>query len=86
MYSRAMDALVRAISLFETQVALAARLEVEPMTISQWKKRGVPEARCPDIEEATQGRVRCEELRPDVEWIRVRGKVTHYKVPVKAAA
>lgn len=34
--------------------------------IYQWKKTRVPADRCPDIEALTG--VRCEELRPDVNW------------------
>ncbi len=34
-----------------------------------WKKRGrVPAEHCPAIERATGGAVRCEDLRPDIEW------------------
>lgn len=34
-----------------------------------WKQRqNVPAEYCPAIERATGGMVRCEELRPDVEW------------------
>lgn len=34
-----------------------------------WKSRGnVPAEHCPAIERATGGKVRCEELRPDVAW------------------
>lgn len=38
--------------------------------LSQWKNGGrqVPAERCPQIERATGGAVRCEELRPDVAW------------------
>lgn len=47
-------------------------------------RRPIPEAICARIEDATG--VRCEELRPDVEWIRdPAGKVTHYRVPVRTA-
>lgn len=31
-------------------------------------RRQVPADRCPAIERATDGAVRCEDLRPDVEW------------------
>jgi DNA-binding transcriptional regulator YdaS (Cro superfamily) len=38
-----------------------------------WKHRGrVPAEHCPSIERATQGAVRCEQLRPDVEWFVLR--------------
>lgn len=41
----------------------------------------------PAIESATDGAVRAEELRPDVEWQRdpVTQRITGYVVPVKAA-
>ena len=37
-------------------------------TVFQWKKTRVPAERCPQIEQATGGLVRCEDLRPDVAW------------------
>lgn len=33
--------------------------------------RKVPPERCPSIERATNGEVRCEDLRSDVTWLRV---------------
>ncbi len=54
---------------------LAKALGVTPPTVSQWKKgvRQVPADRCPDIERTTSGRIRCEDLRPDVDWEYLRG-------------
>ena len=58
---------------------LANALGVKPPTVSQWissnpmTSRRVPAARCPSIERATSGVVRCEDLRPDVEWSVLRG-------------
>jgi DNA-binding transcriptional regulator YdaS (Cro superfamily) len=37
-------------------------------TVYQWTKNRVPAERCPQIEAATGGVVRCEDLRPDVQW------------------
>lgn len=37
-------------------------------TVQQWRKTRVPAERCPTIERVTGGLVRCEDLRPDVEW------------------
>ena len=37
-------------------------------TVYQWTKTQVPAERCPQIEAATNGLVRCEDLRPDVQW------------------
>ncbi|WP_375592202.1 transcriptional regulator [Chitiniphilus eburneus] len=50
--------------------ALGRALRVSPVLVSQWasKSRPVPADRCPSIERATNGVVRCEELRPDVDW------------------
>lgn len=50
--------------------SLARRLGVSPVLISQWRNgvRQVPAERCLDIEKATGGVVRCEDLRPDVDW------------------
>lgn len=33
--------------------------------------RPTPTDRCPAIERATEGRVTCEELRPDIRWHRI---------------
>jgi DNA-binding transcriptional regulator YdaS (Cro superfamily) len=46
--------------------------------ISQWRNgiRPIPAERCPAIERATGGVVRCEDLRPDVDWAVLRGTVT----------
>ena len=40
--------------------------------VYQWRQTRVPAEKCPDIEKMTEGRVRCEELRPDVLWNVVR--------------
>ena len=49
---------------------LAKQIGVTPVLVSQWRTgtRQVPAERCVDIERATGGVVRCEELRPDVDW------------------
>jgi DNA-binding transcriptional regulator YdaS (Cro superfamily) len=41
--------------------------------VNNWRRRGVPAERCPSIERATGGKVRCEDLRPDVDWSVLRG-------------
>jgi DNA-binding transcriptional regulator YdaS (Cro superfamily) len=55
-------------------VALARSMGIDPPLVSQWKNgvRRVPAERCPDVERATGGAVRCEELRPDVDWAYLR--------------
>lgn len=52
------------------QAALARILDVKPPTVNQWVKgeRRVPAEQCPAIERATDGAVRCEDLRTDVAW------------------
>jgi DNA-binding transcriptional regulator YdaS (Cro superfamily) len=60
----------RAIAAVGSATALAQRLGVTPAAVGQWKsgERRVPAERCPEIERATSGAVRCEDLRPDVAW------------------
>lgn len=58
-----------------SQSEFAKALGVPPALISQWKTgdRQVPAERCPDIERLTDGLVRCEDLRPDVDCAYLRG-------------
>ena len=53
---------------------LARSIGVSAVLVSQWKTliRPIPAERCPEIEKATGGAVRCEELRPDVDWAYLR--------------
>lgn len=53
--------------------ALARALSVNPVMVVQWSSGAKPVAsdRCPAIERATEGKVTCEEMRPDVVWHRV---------------
>lgn len=53
--------------------AFLAALGVSSQIVHNWKSRGVPVERCPDIERVSGGAVRCEQLRPDVKWEVVRG-------------
>lgn len=67
-------ALIYACNKIGGQAALARVLGVKPPTVNQWIKSGrpVPAERCPEIERATAGAVRCEDLRPDVDWAYLR--------------
>lgn len=49
---------------------LARAIGVSPVMVAQWLSgvKQVPAERCPAIERATGGKVRCEVLRPDVAW------------------
>lgn len=66
----------------ETERGAAARLArmlgVHPVMVSQWISgvKAVPAERCPAIEQATDGLVTCEELRPDIPWAVLRKQST----------
>ena len=53
---------------------MASKLGISPQSIYQWLHgtRPVPAERCPQIERLTNGAVRCEQLRADVEWAVLR--------------
>ena len=59
----------------ESGLSLSRRLGIPSTLIYQWQTgvRRVPADRCPAIERATNGAVRCEDLRPDVDWAYLRG-------------
>lgn len=65
-----------AADILGSQAVLAAELNVKPSALSQWKldkdsnghKRRVPAEFCPSIERLTGGKVKCEDMRPDIEW------------------
>ncbi len=64
------DSIRQACNIAGGVTSLAAIIDVKPPTISQWLNgtRQIPAERCPEIEKATNGAVRCESLRPDVDW------------------
>ena len=49
---------------------LIRAMNIAQPIVSLWVsgKRRVPAERCPEIERITEGKVTCEELRPDVNW------------------
>lgn len=53
---------------------ICERLGVSQQALTNWKRRGIPAERCPDIEALTG--IKCEDLRPDVNWAVVRGTAT----------
>ncbi len=61
-------------------VKLAKSLQINPVMISLWAsgKKKTPMVRCVEIEQLTLGNVRCEELRPDIDWAYFRGKKHSY--------
>jgi plasmid maintenance system antidote protein VapI len=50
---------------FKTQAALARALDVERMTVSNWKKRGIPLDRAVQIEVLTKRKFKARKIRPD---------------------
>lgn len=54
--------------------ALADHLGVTKGAVGQWKLDGrrIPAEHCPVIERLVNGGVRCEDLRPDVDWAYLR--------------
>ncbi len=60
------EALEKAIKHFGNQRKMADALGLVPMTVSQWKSRGVPPKYCYQIERATNSEVTCRDLRPDI--------------------
>jgi len=71
-----LPALRRAVDLFESQEGLAKALGVGQSLIAMWFFRSrVPAEYCPAIERATARKVRCEELRPDIDWAILREQV-----------
>lgn len=79
-----MDGIRRACDLCGSQAELARRVQVTPAAVYQWLNhvRPVPMERCIDIEKATAGAVKCEELRHDIDWAYLRG--THCACPSAA--
>jgi DNA-binding transcriptional regulator YdaS (Cro superfamily) len=51
--------------------AVARMAGVAPPSVTAWRSRGVPADRCPAIERGSEGRHSCEQIRPDVAWLRV---------------
>lgn len=71
-----MSPLQQAINIAGSQVALAKAIGCVPQVINNWLRRGrVPADRCIDIERVTNGKVTCEQLRPDLaaRWAYLRG-------------
>ncbi len=50
--------------------AVARMLGIRPPSVLGWRGKPPPE-RCPDLERASSAKVTCEEMRPDVRWLRV---------------
>lgn len=70
-----MNPIQRAIDITGSASALARTLGSSVPSIYSWRNgtRSFPAELCPSIEKATSGAVRCEDLRPDVDWAYLRG-------------
>ncbi|WP_438863788.1 transcriptional regulator [Neptunicella sp.] len=62
----------KAITYLGGPTVLARYFKVTPWAVSKWRKQ-LPAERCPDIEKLSEGKFRCEQLRPDVDWGVLRG-------------
>lgn len=65
-------------SNIKTRAELARICGRSKPAVGNWSV--VPEDCCPAVESHTG--IRCEELRPDREWKRARGRIIGYTVPV----
>ncbi|WP_292992547.1 helix-turn-helix domain-containing protein [Nitrosomonas sp.] len=56
------------------QCTLARLLQVSCPTVNQWIHgiRPIPAKRCPEIEKLVNGKVKCEQLRADIDWSYLR--------------
>lgn len=72
MFSPQQAAFDRAAKLLGGKSEIARHFDITPWAVSKWRDR-VPAERCPELEKLTDGQVRCEELRPDVDWSYLRG-------------
>lgn len=64
------EALDKAVSIVGSMQSMADELGVTKGAVGQWKIDGrrIPAEHCPAIERLVAGQVRCENLRPDVDW------------------
>lgn len=67
-----MTPIERAAKIVGSRRQLAQELGVSLGRISQWRTDRIVADYCPIIERLTDGAVRCEDLRPDVDWAYLR--------------
>lgn len=67
-----MNAVKQAAKILGSQRELARLMGITPGAVSQWIASGVPVEHCPRIERLTGGVVRCEAMRPEVDWAYLR--------------
>lgn len=66
--------LEQAIAILGNTSALARELGIRPWAVSKWNKHRPPKERCLAIEQATDGKITAEQLRPDLNWDYIRSK------------
>jgi len=71
------EALKSAIAMFSSLKAFSDALGVRYQVVQQWIENRVPAEYCPKIERVTGRKVRCEQLRSDVDWGYVRQSQSH---------
>lgn len=70
--------IARAAQIVGSRAAIARNLGITKGAVWQWEHGGrVPAEYCPQIERMTDGAVRCEDLRPDVDWAYLRNSRAH---------
>ncbi|MCH4247614.1 MAG: helix-turn-helix domain-containing protein [Acinetobacter populi] len=62
------SAFKKAIKIAGNKSALARKIGVTPWALSKWNVEKIPEERCEKIEEVTNGQVKAQDLRPDINW------------------
>lgn len=84
-----MHPIKRAAQIVGSQRELARQMGVTPGRVCQWATTDrIIADYCPKIERITGGQVRCEDLRPDVDWAYLRATdcPTAIAAPDKQAA
>lgn len=65
--------IAEAAAIIGSRAEMARRIGVTKGAVWQWEHVSrVPAEHCPRIERETGGAVRCEELRPDIDWAYLR--------------
>jgi len=62
-----------AVNLLGGPIQAARKLEIDRyQTVQSWTRNRIPAEYCPSIERALEGAMKCEEMRPDVDWAYLR--------------
>ncbi len=78
-----MNAIQRAIQGAGGPAKVAHELRCTVQAVCFWRdgKRQLPAEHCPVLERLNDGAVRCEDLRPDVDWAYIRASAAEPAVP-----